>query len=82
MKHHWHSRRTQVVTADGRQRWDKAYQSILAWSHLSQPPAQLESIQGVQERRSAQVHEGQEVSHARSDVCARLDAEPSAQPDD
>jgi hypothetical protein len=77
MNHHGHSRRTQVVTADGRQRWDKAYQNSLAWSQLPAQPTQDPRIQDVGEGQDAQ-----EVAHARSGLCTRLDAEPGACSDD
>jgi hypothetical protein len=32
MKHHWQIRRTTLRCSDARQRWDRAYQSILRWS--------------------------------------------------
>jgi hypothetical protein len=73
MKHQWHPHRSLVVSPDGQQRWDRAYQSVLAWN---QPPAQPPQVQDVQEAPDVQ-----EVDHAHSGVCARLDAEPSALPD-
>ncbi len=32
MKRQWQARRTSVSRPDARQRWDRAYQSILQWS--------------------------------------------------
>lgn len=76
MKHQWHSRRALIVTRDGQQRWDRAYQSLLAWG---QPPAIPRPGQEDQEARDRQ--ESQEELHARSGVCARLDAESGAYAD-
>lgn len=76
MKHQWHSRRALIVTPDGQQRWDRAYQRLLVWG---QPPAIPRQSQGDQEARESQ--ESQEGLHARSGVCARLDAEPGAYAD-
>lgn len=78
MKHQWHPRRALVVTPDGQQRWDRAYQSLLAWG---QPPALPRSSQADQEARESCQESCQEEPHARSGVCARLDAEPSAHAD-
>jgi hypothetical protein len=74
MKHQWHPRRALVVTPDGQQRWDRAYQSLLGWG---QPPAHPRPSQADQEARES----CQEGPHAHSGVCARLDAEPSAHTD-
>ena len=79
MKHQWHSRRALIVTPDGQQRWDRAYQSLLAWGH---PPASARPSQQDQEARDSQEsQESQEEPHAHSGVCARLDAEPGAYAD-
>jgi hypothetical protein len=77
MKQHWHAHRTLVVRPDGQQRWDRAYQHILAWSQLPAQPTQDPRIQEVGEGQNAQ-----EVAQARSGLCARLDAEPGACSDD
>jgi hypothetical protein len=73
MKHQWHPRRALVVTPDGQQRWDRAYQSLLTWG---QPPALPRPSPADQEAR-----ESQEGPHARSGICARLDAESGAHAD-
>lgn len=85
MKHQWHSRRALVMTPDAQQRWDRAYQSLLAWGH---PPASARPSQEDQEARDSQESQesqksqkSQEEPHARSGVCARLDAEPGADAD-
>jgi hypothetical protein len=74
MKHQWHPRRTRAMTADGRQRWDRAYQSLLTWS---QPP---EIFQPSSESQGAPT--SQEGPYADSRVCACLDAESGPYPDD
>jgi hypothetical protein len=74
MKQQWRPRRTRVMTPDGRQRWDRAYQSLLAWS---QQPAILQlssENQGVQT--------SQEGPYADSRLGARLAAESGPDPDD
>jgi hypothetical protein len=73
MKHQWHPHRSLVAAPDGQQRWDRAYQSLLAWS---QRPALPQPSPADPEAR-----EGQEVTHAHSGVCACLDAEPGAHAD-
>jgi GH25 family lysozyme M1 (1,4-beta-N-acetylmuramidase) len=73
MKHQWHPRRALVVTPDGQQRWDRAYQSLLAWG---QPPALP-----LQSPEDQDARESQEVPHARSSIRACLDAEPGAHAD-
>jgi hypothetical protein len=77
MRHQWHAHRALVVSPDEQQRWDRAYQNILAWSQLPAPSTQDPQIQDVGEGQNAQ-----EVAHARSGLCARLDAEPDACSDD
>jgi hypothetical protein len=73
MKPQWHLRRSLVVAPDGQQRWDRAYQSLLAWG---QQPVLPRHRQADQEAR-----ESQEGPHARRGVGARLDAEPGAYAD-
>ncbi len=80
MKHQWQLRRSLVAVPDGQQRWDRAYQSLLAWSQLSQRPKQPPEVQHVPEAQDVQVQE-QEVAYARSGVCACLDAEPGTHAD-
>lgn len=74
MKHQWHSRRALIVTPDAQQRWDRAYQNLLAWGR---PPAHPRPSHEDQEARE----NCQEEPHARSGVCARLDAESGAYAD-
>jgi hypothetical protein len=73
MNHQWQFHRSLVAAPDGQQRWDRAYQSLLAWSQRSALPLQRPEDQ--------EARESQEVPHARSGVCARLDAEPGAHAD-
>jgi hypothetical protein len=60
MKRHWRVRRETVERSDARQRWDRAYQSILRWS--------LEA-----ERASNTSENGREGCHAGGGVRAGLD---------
>jgi hypothetical protein len=78
MKRQWHSRRTAVMTPEGRQRWDTAYQSILAWSALSPQPAHPHPMPTRHQAHSVP----EEEAHASSHLCPRLDAEPGTHPDD
>jgi hypothetical protein len=48
MKRQWHFRRTVVKRPDARQRWDRAYQSILRWS-LQNEQARGPSANGKEE---------------------------------
>jgi hypothetical protein len=79
MKHQWHSRRALVVTPDAQQRWDRVYQSLLAWGQQPALPRPSQEDQKVRDSQDSQ--DSQEGSHARSGVCARLDAEPGAHAD-
>ena len=61
MKRHWHVHREAVQRPDGRQRWDRAYQSILRWSLESDQEARPPGANGKEE-----YHEG-------GGVCSGLD---------
>ena len=54
----------------GQQRWDRAYQLLLQWATI--PPAPTEALVSPILP---------EVSHARSDLRARLDQPPGRPPD-
>lgn len=58
MKHQWKTRRTLVPQTDGQRRWDQAYQLLVQWT----PPAVAPPPQPTEE-----------VPHADSHLCARLD---------
>ena len=91
MKHHWRLRRSSVATPDAQQRWDRAYQSLLLWSQDAAPSTKTTKtttitetmhVQDVLEARDVPMQQDQqEVTHAGSRVCARLDAEPSPDAD-
>jgi hypothetical protein len=68
MKHHWQIRRTTLPCPDARQRWDRAYQSILRWS--------LEA-----ERASAQNENAKEECHAGGGIRTGLDPQTGQAPD-
>lgn len=77
MKHQWHTRRSFVTPLDGQARWDRAYQHLLRWSRPApQPPLMSPDRLAVPE-----APDGQEVTHARSGVCARLDTQSGANAD-
>ena len=73
MKRQWHPRRAVVAAPDEQQRWNRAYQNLLAWSQQPALPRQRQEDQEARER--------QEGSHACSGVCARLDAESGTHAD-
>lgn len=63
----WRLRRRPAPRPDGQQRWDRAYRYLLQWTQLSTP---------------IQPEPGQEDSHDRRSVCARLDPAPSPDTND
>ena len=70
MQRQWRIRRQVVATPDGQRRWDRAYQHLLNWT----APAPAPPV--PRERQTA------EVEHARSGLCAGLDAAAGAAADD
>jgi len=50
MKRQWRVRRETLGRADARQRWDRAYQSILRWSLEAEQRASNPSEDGKEER--------------------------------
>lgn len=70
MKRQWQIHRTTLRRPDARQRWDRAYQSILRWS--------LESDQ----RSDPSVNNGKEEYHEGSGVRQGLDLSAGQAPDD
>jgi hypothetical protein len=73
MKRQWHICRTTVETTNGEQRWDQAYQLLLRWAQ-AEPPATVCPL--------PLALPFQEVSHASSDIRARIDVPSSSSPDD
>ncbi len=71
MQRQWRVRRQMVAAPDGQQRWDRAYQHLLNWASPGPPPQTA-----TNERQTV------EVEHARSGLCAGLDATASADADD
>ena len=49
MKHQWQIHRTTLRCPDARQRWDRAYQSILRWSLQTDQRSDLSSVNGKEE---------------------------------
>ncbi|GAC1509554.1 MAG: hypothetical protein NVS1B6_16680 [Steroidobacteraceae bacterium] len=72
MKRQWQIRRTALTAADGQQRWDRAYQQVLIWTSPA-PPTLVVTTSGAQEA---------EGKHARSDVCASINAAAGTDADD
>lgn len=72
MKRQWHTRRVLLPAADGQQRWDRAYQSILTWTAAGRVPT-MPPMDG---------HQLRGVEHDRGDLRAGLDATASASADD
>jgi hypothetical protein len=60
MKHQWRVRRETVERTDARQRWDRAYQSILQWDLQTEPTPSPSA-------------NGKEEHHAGSGIRAGLD---------
>jgi hypothetical protein len=77
MKHQWQVRRTAVAVANGQQRWDHAYQLLVRWATTS-PPEQGRPVPPM----PIWAQDVQEVSHACSRLCARLDDPSGAAADD
>lgn len=73
MKRQWHVHREAVERPDGRQRWDRAYQSILRWS--------LENERG-HERVRAPGANGKEEYHEGGGVRPSFDLSAGQAPDD
>lgn len=61
MKRQWQIRRHLLATADGQQRWDRAYQALLRWTG----PAAVQTVT-TSERETG------EVRDAGSGVCTGL----------
>jgi hypothetical protein len=77
MKHQWHTRRSFVKSSDSQARWDRAYQHLLQWSSpVAQPP-----LKSQDRLKLPEAPDGQEVTHACSGVCARLDTQSGANAD-
>jgi len=72
MKRQWQTRRTLLAAADGRRRWDRAYQQLLGWTAPDLPPLVV-ATSGGQEA---------EGDHARGDLCPGIDAAAGADADD
>lgn len=77
----WRLRRRPCPRADGQQRWDRAYQQLLQWTHPcrssqpSQPPNR--SLSGQE-----QENEKEKDSHDGRPVCACLDPASDPHPND
>jgi hypothetical protein len=69
MKRQWHVRREAMGRPDARQRWDRAYQSILRWSFEN-------------ERARAQSANGEEEYYESGGVCSGLDLSAGQTRDD
>jgi len=75
MKRQWHVHREAVERSDGRQRWDRAYQSILRWS--------LEN-ERVEQARAPSVDagaNGKEEYHESGGIRSGLDLSAGQAPD-
>lgn len=71
MKQAWQVQRSLIERPDGFRRWDYAYQCLLQWAQPTAGSAE-------EPLRSSPP---QEASHERRDLCPRLDAEPTTNPD-
>jgi hypothetical protein len=73
MKRQWHIRRQFKAAEDGERRWDQAYQLLLHWSLLHDPPPTSAP------RLSQRPGEGSDENRC---LCPCLDAAPEPSPDD
>jgi hypothetical protein len=71
MKRHWQVHRRSVQRPDARQRWDRAYQSVLRWTLESELLASNPSANGKEE-----------YHHAGSSLRPGLDLKAGQAPDD
>jgi hypothetical protein len=63
MKRRWRVRREAVERPDARQRWDRAYQSILRWSLENEQEARAPSVNGKGEyHESGSIRPGLDLS--------------------
>ena len=69
MKRQWRVRRQLMAVPDGQRRWDRAYQLLAEWT----PPV-APAMPGAVPMK--------EVTHAPSDLPARVDQPAGAGPDD
>jgi hypothetical protein len=69
-RRNWHVRRAGVPTETGQQRWDRAYQLLLQWATSPAAPTPVSVFPILPE-----------VSHARSDLWARLHQPSGRSPD-
>jgi hypothetical protein len=67
MKRQWQIHRTMQPSKDGQKRWDQAFLAILSIGQTQEPD---------------QTKPSEEVSHASSDLCTRLDPEPGGRSND
>ncbi len=64
MKHQWRIHRQFNPHLDGEQRWDRAYQYLLLWTKVTEPP----SSTNLDEKSELTL----EVDHANSSLCSGL----------
>ena len=65
---------------DGQRRWDQAYQHLLSWATENQTSeAKATEIAPPQSQQNQQGY--QEVPHASSSLCPRLDARTDTKPE-
>ena len=80
MKRQWRVRRQTCALPDGQRRWDRAYQTLLAWTATrpSPPGARLNRDERPTTERPVTEREG---PYADRRVCARLDDAPGGGPE-
>lgn len=81
MHHQWRLRRETVSVADGNRRWDRAYQLLLEWGDPVAPVPNPITQTAVPMLRSGTHQRWEEVPHADRRLRARLNPQPSAEPD-
>ncbi len=72
MKRQWRVRRQTCAVPDGQRRWDRAYQTLLAWAASGEDDLSVGDKSPATERQGV---------HADRRVCARLDDAPGGGPE-
>jgi hypothetical protein len=79
MRHQWRLCRTLQEHRDGQRRWDRAYQLLLEWAQTPAPVPAEPGQNPLLPLPQPVTKNCLEVTHARRDLCPRVD--PTANPD-
>lgn len=80
MKRQWRVRRQTCARPDGQQRWDRAYQTPLAWT-ATRPSSTGARLNGDERPTTDRPVIDREGPSANRRVCARLDDAPGRGPE-